>query len=117
VTIPKRIAAGIAAAALITALGSTTAAHASAPATSPVPCGSSLTWLRLFATTGERCYTGNGTAVVDLTVREMQIVGSHEVCLRLIPPAIVCHFGSGTVFFNPARYVQYVSISTPLPNR
>jgi hypothetical protein len=46
---------------------------------------SALALLRLWATLRETCYTGDGTAVVDMPgVYREQIVGRHEVCLAAV---------------------------------
>jgi hypothetical protein len=109
----KRITTGIFATALITALGSTMPANASTSPPTPVPCGSNTVWLELYATTGVHCYTGNGTAVVGLSVHEMQIVGIHTVCLSSGATTVTCYAGSRTVLFGPPLYIRSVNVSTP----
>jgi hypothetical protein len=112
----KRIAAGLATA-TIAMLGSATVTYTSAsaasPDTSPVPCGSSLVWLRLDSTTGEHCYTGNGTAGVNLSIHLMQIIGYHAVCLNLVTPRSTCYLGNRIIVFSPPLSVKSVTISTP----
>ena len=109
----KRITTGIFATALITALGSTMAANASTSPATPVPCGSSTVWLALYATSGVHCYTGDGTAVVGLSVHEMQIVGIHTVCLSTGATTVTCYAGSRRVAFSPPLSIRFVNISAP----
>lgn len=114
----KRIAAGLAVAA-VSGLG-TAGAHASAaaasPGTRPVSCSSSSAWVKLYGKIGERCYTGNGTEIVNLSgVREMKISGRHDVCLTVIPVRRTCYptTRTRTVLFRPPVNVRLISIVTP----
>ena len=94
------------------AVAATVPHHANLPATSKVPCSSISVWLKLFGSSGENCYTGNGTKLVDLPgVREEQIVGRHEVCLRT-SSGVRCALGPGTFFFLPVTVTE-ITISTP----
>lgn len=85
------------------------------PETTLVSCTSSLVWLRLFAATGEHCYTGNGTLIVNLAgVRTGQTTGEHTTCLFIALSAYVCETGGPVTFaFNPPANVRSVTISTP----
>jgi len=114
----KRIGVGLAIAA-VSGLG-TAEAHAStsaaSPAIKPVSCSSSSAWVKLFGTTGEHCYTGNGIRIVNLPgVREMKISGRHDVCLTLTPIRRTCYptTRTRTVLFRPPVNVRLVSIATP----
>jgi hypothetical protein len=110
----RAIAAALTTAALfpIASLAGASGAQAATPATSPVLCTSPAVWLRLFTATGERCYTGTGTEIVSLPqVREMQVVGKHDVCLSLMPARTnECVIGPGTLFFVPPAYVRTANI-------
>lgn len=113
----RRIAIGLAAA-VITMLGSAQA-YASAPEASPdinpVPCASSSTWVRLYSTTGEHCYTGNGTVTVNLFgVHEMRVFGLRDVCLTLVPLKRICYLrgSSAPIIFSPPIYVRLLSVTT-----
>ena len=116
-----QVALGIAATAIAAlsgapAAGATTmqAPHTAVSRTLPAPCISTLAWLKLWATVGERCYTGNGSVVVDLAgVRMGQIAGLHTVCLYTAPSARRCISGSATFRFTPPAYVRSVTIRTP----
>lgn len=116
-----RVALGTAATAIAAlsgapAAGATTmqALHTALPRTLPVSCTSNHAWLRLRTSAGEHCYTGNGSAVVDLAgVRMGQIAGVHTVCLFTTPSTRRCITGPATFGLTPPAYVRYVTIRTP----
>jgi hypothetical protein len=85
----------------------------------PVPCTSRLVWVRLQAAIGQRCYTGNGPAVVNLPgVRTGRVTGRHTVCLFTIPAGLhgekaACFRGPATFRFIRPVYVRSLVIRTP----
>jgi hypothetical protein len=82
--------------------------------TSRVSCSAGDVWLELFGSAGERCYTGNGSLVVDLAgVDKERIIGTHQVCLSINGGVVRCVLGPGTIEFRPAALVLSISISTP----
>ena len=87
--------------------------NAATPDTSVAPCASA--WLRLWGLLGERCYTGNGVILVNLTgVNREQIVGVHTVCLTTAPVTTIrCAIGPRTVTIVPALRVTRIRITTP----
>lgn len=116
----KRVTVGAAMTA-IGILGGMTAADAATlrsaqnavPGSTPVPCTLNLVWLRLFAATGEHCYTGNGTLTVNLVgVRTERTTGEHTICLLIAPSAYDCETGPATLVFNPPATVLRVTINT-----
>ena len=118
---PLRAGLGIAATAVFTLSGISAASAATPqaprtaiPGTLPAPCTSRTAWLKLLAAVGERCYTGNGTIVVNLAgVRAGQIIGRHTVCLVTAPIAEHCATGPATFVIAPPALVRSVSIRTP----
>ena len=118
---PLRAGLGIAATAVFTLSGISAASAATpeaprtvVPRTLPAPCTSRTAWLKLSAAIGERCYTGNGTIVVNLAgVRAGQIVGRHTVCLVTTPILEHCATGPVTFLVTPPALVRSVSIRTP----
>ena len=61
-----------------------------------------------------RCYTGNGTEVVNLPgVSRARINGVHEMCLYTTPATFRCAIGPATVPIVPAVRVLDISIRTP----
>jgi hypothetical protein len=84
------------------------------PATSPAPCTLSSVWLRVWGTTGEHCYTGNGAIIVARPgVREAQVLGLHQACLYSVSPVrVTCVTGPRLVFINPPIYVQRITLTT-----
>jgi hypothetical protein len=80
------------------------------PDTSPVPCGSSTAWLRLWGGT-ETCYSGTGTLNVRLPAVHMeQIIGSHTICLTNAGPSRPCATGPATINIKPAIFVESITI-------
>ncbi len=85
----RRVAATAAAAMILGPAGGTAASAASvavpniSPAVSSESCGASSVWLRLWGSSGEHCYTGNGSLQVSLAgVNREQVLGSREACLE-----------------------------------
>jgi hypothetical protein len=80
----------------------------------PVLCTSRVVWVGLQAAIGQRCYTGNGAAVVNLPgVRAGRITGHHTVCLFTIPAGHPCFTGPATFRFIRPVYVRSLVIKTP----
>jgi hypothetical protein len=117
----SRIAAGLAITIIATVMGAsaadaaaTSAPRNAVPRTVPAVCTPTAAWLKLRAATGEFCYTGNGTLVVDLPgVRAGQIAGRHRVCLYLSSRPSDCFSGPVTFRLIRPAYVRYVTITTP----
>jgi hypothetical protein len=80
--------------------------------TSPAPCSASSVWLKVWGSTGEHCYTGNGSIIVALPgVREAQVLGLHRACLYS-PGRVTCVTGPRVVFIIPPIYVRQVTLTT-----
>jgi hypothetical protein len=90
------------------------ALHSAALRAFPVPCTSTVVWVRLQAAIRPRCYTGNGPAVVNLpAVRSGRVTGRHTVCLFTIPAGLPCFRGPTTFRFIRPVYVRSLVIRTP----
>ena len=82
--------------------------------TSSSSCTSSKVWLRLWGSLGEKCYTGNGIEVANLSgVSKEQIIGHHRVCLYTSVSSASCTTGPGTFGRVPPIRVIQIRISTP----
>ncbi len=100
-------------------LAGASAASAATPANTSAPigvvCSSPQAWLRLWSTLGERCFRGNGVALVSIPgVRLEQIVGRHRVCLYSVGPRLTCRTGPAVVTILPAAWVRKISIQPPV---
>jgi hypothetical protein len=112
-------AAPAAAAALILGLTAGTAASAASVAAPSVSlavssesCGSSSVWLRLWASSGEHCYTGSGSLQVSLAgVNREQILGSHEACLQSATKRS-CLAGPASAAISPPITVTEITLSS-----
>jgi hypothetical protein len=87
-------------------------AASAASDTSVAPCQAA--WLRLWGALGERCYTGNGTIVANLSgVNREQIAGTHTVCLTITPHPIICATGPRLIGIAPPVHISRIVITTP----
>jgi hypothetical protein len=120
----SRLAAAFAAVALISAVSAPAASAATAsrarlaaPVISKISCSSSAVWLRLSGSSGNDCYTGNGTDAVHIPgVTGEKISGAHDVCLTFTAAGKVghsCAVGPITLAISPAITVTSIVISTP----
>lgn len=95
-----------------TAASASTAAGNAVPATSTRSCGSSGVWLRLWGSSGEHCYTGDGSLVVSLTgVSKEQILGRHDACLTS-GTRRSCLAGPASVAISPPVTVTGITLSS-----
>ena len=87
-------------------------AASAAPDTSAAPCRAA--WLRLWGALGERCYTGNGIIIANLSgVHREQIAGTHTVCLTIARHPVTCATGPRLVGIAPPVHVSRIVITTP----
>lgn len=113
----KYLAGALSAASLSTIAVVPAVAVAALPArATPDTVHSSCTsaWLRLWGTSGEHCYTGNGSLTVNLPgVNRAQVVGKHLACLSTGPARRdLCVNGPGTVLIQPPAEVIKIVISS-----
>jgi hypothetical protein len=85
------------------------------PDTSVVRCTASDLWLELQGSTGDACFTGNGSLAVNLPgVYHEQIIGTHTVCVSAQGGRqVLCAAGPGSFGISPPTTIRGINIYAP----